>query len=180
MNSETIAQLGELLDLKLDQKIDKLETRLFERVTEAVAESEKVAQNVDKKIESMLAPISQRQDDLEVKSDTKFDDIQKQITDLGDLVRSQSVQRSLQGFPALPVRETFSAAVSNSYPEREQVTNLTNDDQNPKNPAIVNIVSHAKCIVGIAPVTPAHVEKQCIATDYDPHMKAVIEYLRRA
>ena len=88
------------------------------------------------------------------------------------------MQRSLQGFPALPVRESFSAAVSYSYPEREQVTSLTNDDQNPKNPAIVNIVSHAKCIVGIAPVTPAHVEKQCVATDEDPLMKAVIEYLR--
>ena len=67
MDPATIAALGELFD----KKIDKLETTIVEKVTLAVSEnvSAIVTKNVEKKIESMIAPVSQRQKEYESRAD---------------------------------------------------------------------------------------------------------------
>ena len=118
MDPETIAILGQLFDQKIEKietklgdKVDRMETRLVERVTEAVSESisEKVFKNVDEKIVKMIKPINQRHEDFEANTVTKFDDLQKQIKILGDLVKNQT--NNLESFPQLHPKQAVSFAL---------------------------------------------------------------------
>lgn len=118
MDPKTIAILGQLFDEKIEKietklgdKVDRMEARLVEKVTEAVSESisEKVSKNVDEKIDKMIKPINQRHEDFEANTVTKFDDLQKQIKTLGDLVKNQT--NNPENFPPLHPTQAVSFAL---------------------------------------------------------------------
>ena len=171
MNPEDIAILGNLLD----QRMGRLETTLVEKVTIAVSEnvSEIVCKKVNKKIETMIVPIVQRQDQFETKTETTLAEIQKQIK---VIVQNQSAQRVDQRFPSLPVRQPLVDVMNHSNPPLKEPDTSNND---PQAAAIENIISNAKCVIGIAPLTPSHVEQQQVDPGEDALIKAVVEYFRK-
>ena len=171
MNPEDIAILGNLLD----QRMGRLETTVVEKVTIAVSEnvSEIVCKKVNKKIETMIVPIVQRQDQFETKTETTLAEIQKQIK---VIVQNQSAQRVDQRFPSLPVRQPLVDVMNHSNPPLKEPDTSNND---PQAAAIENIISNAKCVIGIAPLTPSHVEQQQVDPGEDALIKAVVEYFRK-
>ena len=114
MNPETIAALDKLFD----KKIEKLETAIADKVTTAVVSSvsEAFAKNIDEKIESMVVPLTQRQDQYEQRQDQyesrtneTLISLQKQFTDLSDFVKNQnrsSGSQAVSEYPPLPLPPT--------------------------------------------------------------------------
>ena len=165
--SETLAQFGKLLD----QRIGKLEDTIVEQVTLAVTEkvSDIVNKNVDKKIDEAIAPLVKKQEDHELRTGTVVESMQKQISKLEELVKSHPTMNSLQNLPLLPANNMQQHVPSNHPPCP------LNDSSDANGARVLDIVRRAKCVIGIAPVTPDNVDQQ----DAGPNglVKAALEYL---
>ena len=190
-----IAMFGDLLDQKmgnLDKKIENLETTIVEKVTAAVVDnvSEAITKKVNDQMEALVAPIAQRQEEYEIKTDDKFDKFdgkfgkfQQQLAELTDLVKKQAKdndkQQSDVEFPPLPLAQAAPASFSQHNIIRAVMNDVpTAPDDDTKN-IIENIVNRAKCVVGLAPITPTHVEQMGADNEADGLREAVLEYLRK-
>ena len=192
MNPETIAALDKLFD----KKIEKLETAIADKVTTAVVTSvsEAFAKNIDEKIESMVVPLTQRQDQYEQRQDQyesrtnkTLISLQKQFTDLSDFVKNQnrsSGSQAVSEYPPLPLPPTSlppqsrtNTTMPRSSRDQPNATIASSDDA--RKATIVNIIDKAKCVIGLAPITPEHVEQQGDENLEAGLVNAVIEYLRK-
>ena len=191
MDPATIALLGDLFD----KKIENLENRIVEKVTEAVSDSvsERVSKTVDKKIESVVAPMMKRQDDFEARSETKMDDLQKQISSISEILKCQAADKIQSQFPPQPIpgqAYLYAAAAAAPAPAPPapsahpamRVANTSsianrNRVRDNNHAYLLNIVNSAKFVIGVSPLTPKHVEDQVVAPGEDALVKAAIEYL---
>ena len=95
MDPKTMAMLGDLLDQKIgniDKKIDNLETKIVDKVTASVVDkvNEAITKTVSDQIESHVAPLAQRQEEYEIKTGDKVNKLEKQLSDLSDLVKKHA------------------------------------------------------------------------------------------
>lgn len=140
---------------------------------------------VDEKIDAVLAPVKQRYEEFEIKTDTRLLDLQKQISDLGALMLPKPPPSMTQNFPPLPSRATLSDPLSHAQLSKHPtITNhshshVTNSEDTSETSTVRRIVAQAKRVVGISPVTPSNLETQNTIPGEDPLLKAVIEYLRK-
>ena len=188
MDPKTMAMLGDLLDQKIgniDKKIDNLETKIVDKVTASVVDkvNEAITKTVSDQIESHVAPLAQRQEEYEIKTGDKVNKLEKQLSDLSDLVKKHanaSEQHvSAVEYPPLPLVQAAPSSSSQHNISRAATNPAPNDLDDASNDLITNIVRRAKCVVGLAPITPLHVE-QIGAENGDAGLKgAVIEYLRK-
>ena len=88
---------------KFDKRFDSLESTISDKVSENV--NQNVIKIFDKKIEEVVAPLAKRQEELEAKSDSKFTEIERQLSELGKLVKSGSFLGPAN-FPTLPSQPT--------------------------------------------------------------------------
>ena len=72
----------------LNKRFDSIESDLVEKVSDKV--SEKLTLNIDKKITESLVPIINDQNQLRERTDSQICDLQKQISDLSDLIKPNS------------------------------------------------------------------------------------------
>ena len=175
--AQLLDQKIEKIETKLGDKVDSLETRIVEKVTEAVSESisEKVSKKVDEKIEVMIEPINQRHKDFEESTVTMIGDLQKQITSLTDLVKNPA--HKPDEFPQLQCTQ---AAVSFALPRpRLASQSNTTSTASTSSDSVKDIIEHARRVIGVAPVTPSHLESQGVAHGEEALLHAAIEYLRK-
>ena len=189
-DTDNIAIFAELLDKKieklekssaelLDRKIDKLENTLVEKVTLAVSEKvcDTVTKRVDDQMEAVLAPFIEEQESYKAKTDSTLSELKKQISDLVGSVKNQpnNVFAPLN-FPTLSTTLVPPPTLPKPPPATEGAGAVT---ATASGSAIVNIVSNAKCVVGIAPVSPVHVEEQGASSHEEGLLKAALDYLRK-
>ena len=183
-DTDSLAKFAELLDKKidklekssaelLDKKIDKLENTLIEKVTLAVSDKvcETVTKKVDDQIEVALAPLLEKQE----KTDSTISELREQISGLVGSIKNQPNNVFAPvNFPTL----STNLVPPPTLPKPLNFMDGTDDDTAGK-AAIVNIVSNARCVVGIAPVTPAHVDEQGAPSHEEGLLKAALDYLRK-
>ena len=85
-------------------------------------------------------------------------------------MKNRPTMTALQSFPPLP-------AYNDQYPQANHNIPPQDDASDVHAAKVQNIVRSAKCVIGIAPVTPANVEQQDAGLDGDGLTKAALEYL---
>jgi hypothetical protein len=131
----------------------------------------------DERFKTMEEAFSKRQDVAEKKNEDQFCDIQKQLSTLHKAVNETSGQ-----FPSLPT--TALPPHPGSLPQPTfarilQPSNLQQTSVSPENLlTIKNIVSHARTIIGLGPITASDIEGTMGNNPADKLQLAAIDFLR--
>ena len=168
--AQVMTQAMDVMKVDLTNKLDKQSTELHAALKTG--------------IETAVAPLVTRQDDFEKESQTRLSNLERQISMLIDRTAPPSLNSRSQAWPTLSHQPNVPTPCPSAplphptHPAPQSSAPTPRSEPSPAQIMIQKIISRARTIIGVSPVTPDYTDRMAANSGDEKLFLVALEFLR--